>query len=138
VKQCCFMGGGSNTEVRLTTGRRENWDYLLCLLQQLHSLVQDLAVKLSALPQDLPPHLLHCSSQILPLGFSQRLACPPSWILLQGIIQRGFQLLDFLMQPKPHTDRQPFESSKQTTHQQLEEKASKRGLRQEGRTDTDR
>lgn len=138
MKRCCCMGSGGNHGGNTNGGRRENQDYLLCLLQQLHSLVQDLAVKLTALPQDLPPHLLHCSSQILPLGFGQRLARPPSWILLQGIIQRGFQLLDFLMQPKSHTDRLPFESSKQTTHQQLEEKASKRSLRREGRTDTDR
>lgn len=45
--------------------------YLLCLLQQLHALMQDLAIKLAALPQDLPPHLLHRSSQILPLHFIQ-------------------------------------------------------------------
>lgn len=128
----------ATTEVTPTQGRRENRDYLLRLLQHLHSLVQDLAVKLTALPQDLPPHLLHCSSQILSLGFGQRLARPPSWVLLQGIIQRGFQLLDFLVQPKSHTDRLPFESSKQRTHRQLEEKASKQSLRQEGRTDTHR
>lgn len=127
----------ATTVVTPTGGRRETGDYLLCLLQQLHSLVQDLAVKLAALPQDLPPHLLHCRPQILPLGLSQRLARPPSWILLQGIIQRSFQLLDFLRQPKSHTDRLPFESSKQTTCPELEEKASKQNHRQEGRTDTD-
>lgn len=127
------------TEVTPTPrGSRENRDYLLGLLQQLHPLVQNLAVKLTALPQDLPPHLFHRRAQILPLRFRQRLARPPAWILLQGIIQRGFQLLDFLMQPKSHTDSLTFESSKQTTHQELEEKASKRGLRQEGRMDTDR
>lgn len=129
----------ATTEVTPTPrGRRENRDYLLGLLQQLHPLVQDLAVKLTALPQDLPPHLLHRRSQILPLGFCQRLARPPAWVLLQGIIQGGFQLLDFLVQPKSHTDRLTFESSKQTTHQQLEEKAGKQRLRQEGRMDTDR
>lgn len=43
------------------------------------------------------------------------------------------------MQPKSHTDRLPFESSKQTTHQQLEEKASKQALGgREGRTQTRR
>lgn len=105
------MGSGGNHRGNTNKGEERtgitcwNRDYLLCLLQQLHSLVQDLAVKLTALPQDLPPHLLHCSSQILPLGFGQRLARPPSRILLQGIIQRGFQLLDFLMQPKSHTDK---------------------------------
>lgn len=129
----------ATTEVTPTPrGRRENWDYLLGLLQQLHPLVQDLAVKLTALPQDLPPHLLHRRPQILPLRLRQRLAGPPAWILLQGIIQRGLQLLDFLVQPKSHTDRLTFESSKQTTHQELEEKASKRRLRQEGRMDTDK
>lgn len=129
----------ATTEVTPTPrGRRENRDYLLGLLQQLHALVQDLAVKLSALPQDLPPHLLHRRPQILPLRLRQRLAGPPAWILLQGIIQRGLQLLDFLMQPKSHTDRLTFESSKQTTHQELEEKACKRRLRQEGRMDTDK
>lgn len=119
-------------------GSRENRDYLLGLLQQLHPLMQDLAVKLAALPQDLPPHLLHRRAQILPLRLCQRLARPPARLLLQGIVQRGFQLLDFLMQPKSHTDRLTFESSKQTTHQELEEKAGKRGQRWEGRMDTDR
>lgn len=128
----------ATTEVTPRRERRESRVYLLRLLQQLHSFVQDLAVELPALPQDLPPHLLHGSSQILPLRFGQRLARPPAWLLLQGIIQRGFQLLDFLMQPKSHTDRLPFESSKQTTQRQLQEKPGKQSRRQEGRTDTDR
>lgn len=135
--RCCCTGSGSHHRVTPTGGCRESGDYLLGLLKKLHSLVQDLAVKLTALPQDLPPHLLHSSPQILPLGFSQRFARPPSRVLLQGIIQRGFQLLDFLRQPKSHTDRLPFEPSKHTTHPQLEEKASEHSRGQEGgRTQT--
>lgn len=99
--------------------------------------MQDLAVKLPALPQDLPPHLLHRRAQILPLRLRQRLAGPPARVLLQGIIQRGLQLLDFLVQPKAHTDRPAFESSKRTTHQELEEEASKAGG-QDGHGQTDR
>ena len=77
--------------------------YLLGLLQQLHAFPQDLAVKLPALPQDLPAQLLHGGLQVLPLALAQRLAGPPPGLLLQRIVQRGLQLLDFLSGPN-HTD----------------------------------
>lgn len=76
--------------------------HLLGLLQQLHALPQHLAVELAALPQDLPAHLLHGGLQGLPLAGTQRLVGPLARLLLQRVVQRGLQLLDFLSGPN-HT-----------------------------------
>lgn len=46
---------------------------LVGLVQQLHPLLEDLAVVLSTLPQHLPPQLLHGHSQLVFLKFIQRL-----------------------------------------------------------------
>lgn len=47
---------------------------LVRLVQELHPLLEDLAVVLSTLPQHLPPQLLHRRSQLIPLELIQRLA----------------------------------------------------------------
>lgn len=47
---------------------------LVGLVQQLHPLLEDLAVVLSALPQHLPPQLLHGRAQLVPLKLVQGLA----------------------------------------------------------------
>lgn len=44
------------------------------LVQQLHPLLEDLAVVLSTLPQHLPPQLLHRRPQLVLLKLIQRLA----------------------------------------------------------------
>lgn len=53
---------------------QETWTYLVRLVQQLHPLLEDLAVVLAALPQHLPPQLLHGRPQLVPLELVQRLA----------------------------------------------------------------
>lgn len=48
--------------------------YLVRLVQQFHPLLEDLAVVLSALPQHLPPQLLHRRPQLVLLKLIQRIA----------------------------------------------------------------
>lgn len=73
--------------------------YLLGLLEQLHSLPQDLAVELPALTQELSAHLLYSGLQVLALAGTQSLAGSSPWLLLQRIVQGGLQVLDFLQGP---------------------------------------
>lgn len=55
------------------TGTDTHSTDLVRLVQQLHPLLEDLAVVLSTLPQHLPPQLLHRRPQLVPLELIQRL-----------------------------------------------------------------
>lgn len=61
--------------------------YLVCLVQQLHPLLQNLAVILATLPQHLPPQFLHCCAQFISLQLVQRLTILDH--LATGMMDRG-------------------------------------------------
>lgn len=69
---------------------------LMSLVQQLHPLLEDLAVVLSTLPQHLSPELLHGGPQLLPLKFIQ------GFTVFNHLVEAGKVILMILQHQLQH------------------------------------